>query len=65
MKIATMNDYLGKQVKILLRNNFYYFGVIKEIKETDVVIEDKNNKTVSIASQDIVLVEDRGHPHGN
>ncbi len=51
-------NYLGKIVKLILANGYYYAGKIIDVKPTSLIILDKTGKEVCLALNTIVLLEE-------
>ena len=50
--------YLGKTVKLILTNNYFYIGKILDVKPDSLLILDKTGKNVSIGLNSIMLLEE-------
>lgn len=48
----------SKKVRLILRNGFHYSGLVKEADEKFLILKDKFDRTVTIARDEIVLMED-------
>ena len=55
MKEEEARQKIGKKVRILLRNNFTYSGVVLGVTADTIVITDKFNSRVSIYLNDIMI----------
>jgi small nuclear ribonucleoprotein (snRNP)-like protein len=49
-----LNKYLGLKVKILLKNNYYYVGVVLNADESSLDLKDVKGQNVSL-NKDIIL----------
>ena len=49
--------YQSKHVRIILKNNFHYTGLVLETSENKLLIKDKFNKEVLIDLDDISVLE--------
>lgn len=52
-----MEAEIGNKVRIILKNNFHYTGIIIEVDEKNIVMIDLFNKTISLAKDSIMLLE--------
>lgn len=50
--------YAGKKIKIILRNNFHYNGIIISISNDTLTIKDKFQNNVSLRLGDIMIFEE-------
>lgn len=49
--------YAGKKVRIILKNNFHYTGLVIDTSENKILIKDKFSNEVMISLDDISLME--------
>ena len=57
MKKETIERYLGKRVKVQLKNNNIYTLEIKKISEHDFSAIDKFDNELSISNDDVIVIE--------
>lgn len=55
MNEAEAKKHIGKQVRILLSNNFHYSGKILDVSEDTLVLLDKFSQEVSLRLQDVMI----------
>jgi len=53
----TEKEWIGKKVKILLKNKYNYNGEVIEEDDTTITVIDKFNKRVEISKDMIAIVE--------
>ena len=53
----------GKQVRLLLKNNFHYNGKVIEENETHIIILDKFKQKISISKDSIAVSEEVKNDH--
>lgn len=53
-----LDDYVGKVVKLILTNNYFYIGRVLGLKNGSLQILDKTGKIVSLSSEQIILIEE-------
>lgn len=53
-----MRDYLGKNIKIVLLNGYYFKGKVIDITEKSVVLIDINSKRVCLDASNIMTAEE-------
>jgi len=49
--------YVGRKVRIILKNNFHYTGLVIDTSENKILIKDKFSNDVLISLDDISLME--------
>ena len=49
--------YAGKKVRIILKNNFHYTGLILEASENKILIKDKFDNEVLISLDEVLVME--------
>lgn len=66
MKQEDLRKYLGKKIKINLKNGFFYAGEIKELREDSFLFIDKFQSSMDIAYSELALVQEfnGGGNHG-
>ena len=52
--------YIGLKVKIVLSNNYYFVGIVKNADEDSLDLIDKNNKFVSLKKESILTIQEVG-----
>ncbi len=60
MKGESLNQYLGKRVKIILNNTFWYKGKVINCSTTDLTFIDIKGNTVSVDPSFILMIEEVG-----
>ena len=50
-------SYIGKKVKILLTNNFHYSGVVLDVSEVSLILNDKFDNRVVLRLEMISVLE--------
>jgi hypothetical protein len=55
---ADVNEFLGKKKKIILNNGYMYRGVILEVTDSMLVIEDIKIGKVKIALHAVMTIQD-------
>lgn len=58
MRKKEAEQYVGRKIKLILRNNFHYSGKILSVSEDTLSIMDKFNHHVSINLNDIMIFEE-------
>lgn len=53
-----MEAEIGQSVRLILKNNFHYTGIIQEKDDKTLVLRDKFGKIVTIAQDSIMLLEE-------
>jgi len=53
-----LSKYVGKYVKIDLRNGFYYKGKVKSADDNSLSLTDKNGLAVDISSDQISFIRE-------
>ncbi len=49
-------SYLGKRVRIVLPNGFYYIGSVIDANKTDITLIDKNGQRISLKENFIMSI---------
>jgi len=52
--------YIGLKVKIVLSNNYYFVGIVKNADKDSLDLIDKNNKFVSLKKESILTIQEVG-----
>ena len=60
MDATQIKYFLGKSVRIILKNGFHYTGKVEFLGETSIRICDKFGQPVIISISDISLIEGNG-----
>ena len=55
--VIEMIDYVGRNVKAILPNTFYYTGKCLKQEGDKILILDKNNKEVLLSISNLVVLE--------
>jgi len=58
MDIVCMRDYLGKHIKLVLLNGYYYKGKVVDVTEKSIVLIDINAKRVCLDASNIMTAEE-------
>ena len=58
MDVESLNQYLGKQVKLTLINNFWYKAQIISVSNDAVRFIEMRGRSVSVHPSQIVLIEE-------
>ena len=58
METDCLSEYIGKVVKIVLANGFYYKGKVLDVKENTLVLFDIKNNRVTLDGNSINLIEE-------
>ena len=53
-----MRDYLGKHIKLVLLNGYYYKGKVVDVTEKSIVLIDINAKRVCLDASNIMTAEE-------
>ena len=53
-----LSKYVGKCVKVDLKNGFYYLGVVKSADENSLSLVDKNKKLIDISEEHISFIRE-------
>lgn len=56
MKQQEAQQYLNKKIRIILKNNFRFSGLVLEIGEDTLRLEDRFEGIISVSLSDIMLV---------
>jgi len=56
MKKEELECYLGRQIKLILKNNYYYSGKIKSLDQDSLLLIDKFGSLVTIPYEEISLI---------
>jgi hypothetical protein len=51
-------NYLGLKVKILLKNNYYYVGLVLNADENSIDLKDIKGQNVSLAKESILSIQE-------
>lgn len=51
-------DYIGKNVKLILSNNYFYKGLIIDVKTDSLILKDITGKRVVLELNSIILLEE-------
>ena len=54
------SGYISKRVKVDVSSGFYYSGKVMDVDEKFLSLIDKNNKSVTIAINDILNIREMG-----
>jgi len=55
-----LSKYLGKYVKVELKNGYFYLGKVLSVNNKDISIKDKNGKFVDISVDVISFIVEVG-----
>jgi len=55
-----MESEIGKQVRIILKNDFHYTGIILDSDDLSILLKDKFGKQVRLSRDSIMILEDNG-----
>lgn len=53
-----LNEYVGKVVKIDLKNGFYYKGKVISCDDNSILLTDKHGNKINIAEEQITLIKE-------
>lgn len=59
LSYEALKKYEGLLVLIVLKNNFKYQGIVKEVSEEQIVVLDKFSQLVTILPEQINLITDK------
>ena len=60
MKGESLNQYIGKQVKIILNNNFWYKGKVINVTKEEFNFIDIKGQNISVDPNFILMIEEVG-----
>ena len=55
-----LSKYLGKVVKVELKNGYYYIGTVEKVDDNSISLIDKNEKPVDISNDAISFILEAG-----
>lgn len=53
-----LNKYLGLKVKIVLKNNYYYVGIVLNADENSLDLKDVKGQFVSLSKDSILTIQE-------
>ena len=57
MEKADLIDYEGTHVKLLLKNSYFYTGILKKVNESTSIFIDRNGKKITIENSFVSFIE--------
>lgn len=51
-------NYVGRRVKIILSNNYYYIGIVTDADENSLELKDIKNNLVSLKAEMILSIQE-------
>lgn len=58
MEAESLNQYVGCNVKLILKNNFWYKGKVISVEDGDFMFIDIKGKTISVDPTFIMFIEE-------
>ncbi len=53
-----LNNYIGRKIKLVLKNNYYYVGLVISADENSLDLKDVKGQFVSLSKDSILTIQE-------